>query len=496
MFDATSKKKKRESIGDEVARGATSSGAYAGMNAARAADVVDPGFEAIRKVLQGEANKLNSPDQQWASQQRAQAQGNVFEPLNDVADNIKRAETGKSGTWENSRLNGENRAPYDSELKINGKTVALRQDKLLSGPTTQNLKSIANEKYAGMEIAVPEGEVAQWKAEMLRLADATNDPEARARYEDAAKRIRAGVSRKEVENASTNVDQQQRDYQLKAFGKEVGVTAASAALGATVVGGASSAIRNGIRLAQGDVDAATAATEIAKDTAKGAGRAAGQGALSVTIRTGAEKAGIEILKSGKAAGVAAATMVDVGLVIYSLARDEISAEEAVESLGQTGCTAVASVYAGGATAAVFGKTGTITLTMMGISAPLSVPVLLAATGAGIVMGAVYQSCLCILRSARLGVAEAHRVQALANAAAAELRNQRIEIECQINEVIGRRERALATIFHKLDSGLNDGDASAALLGVSDLANFLGTSLRYDTLEKFCEAMGSEELLVL
>ena len=152
-------KKKRKAVADGVAQGATQFAAHASVNAARAADMVDPGWAAVKQMLERESGKLNSTDPRWGTAHHAQARGNVFETLNDLKDNIGRAEAGKEGAWRNTRLQGANTAPADSILLIDGKAVLARQDKLLAGPSRQNLISLAHEKYAGMELAVPDGEV-------------------------------------------------------------------------------------------------------------------------------------------------------------------------------------------------------------------------------------------------------------------------------------------------------------------------------------------------
>jgi hypothetical protein len=496
MFGWFSKKKGQGAIADGVAQGATQFGAQAGVNAARAADVVDPGFAAVKQMLEGEAAKLNSTHPRWANAHRAQARGNVFEALNDLKDNIERAEAGKPGSWTNTRLQGANRAPQDSVLVIDGKVILARQDKLLAEPSNANLKSIANEKYAGMEITVPESEVALWKAKMLELADSTTDPEARARYQDAAKRIRAGVNRSDVDRAVADSKRYQLEHQLKAYGKEVAVTAGSAALGAAVIGGTVSAIRHSIRLAQGDVDAATAGRAIATETGTASARAAGQAALAVTIRTAAEKTGFQALKRGGPAALAATAVVEVGQTVYYLAKGKMSPDEAMETLGQTGCTTVASFYAGGAAAAAFGKAGAFTVTAVGVSAPISIPVILAATAASIVTAAIYQSCIAIFKTARLETIEAERVMALAEAAASELRRQRREMDARIDSLVSERDRALTDIFRQLDYGIDQGDPSSVMIGLGDFAGFLGTRLRFSSITEFGEAMERDAPLLL
>ena len=496
MFGWLSKKNTDGAVTNGMAQGATQFAARAGTNAARAADVVDPGFAAVEQMLEREAGKLGSTDPRYAAVHRAQGRGNVFETLNDLKDNIRRAESGKPGTWQNTRLQGANTAPSDAILVIDGKVVLARQDKLLSGPSVQNLKSLAHGKYAGMELAVPDGEVGLWKSKMRDLAGRTQEPEAKARYLDAAKRLRAGAKREDVTKAVSDKNGLHRTLQTRAFGKEVAVTAGSAALGASVIGGTVSVIRHSIKLAQGEVDASTAAKTIAIETGTSTAVAAGQAALAVTIRTAADKAGVQALRTGGPAAMVASAVVEVGRSVYHLAKGNITPDEAMETLGQTGCTTLASFYAGGAAAVTFGNTGAFTITVVGVSAPLSIPVILAATAASIVTAAVYQSCIAIFKTARLEKAEADRVIALAEAATFELRRQRTELEEKINNLLSERDCALAGIFYLLDYGIDQGDPSTIMVGLSDFAGFLGTRLRFATLDDFSRAMDADGPLVL
>lgn len=471
-------------------------GAAAASNAARAADFIDEGWAAVEKVLRGEAKKLESTDPRWADAHKAQAKGNVFETLNDLKDNVERLEGGKDGLWKSTRLNGQNRAPQDSVLVVDGKIVLARQDKLLSGPTPQNLKSVANEKYAGMEIAVPEGEASLWKLKMRELADKTDDPQQKARFLDAEQRIRAGVERQDVDAAVTDPNSYRFRQDLKALGKEAATAAGSAALGASVVAGTVSSIRNGIKLYQGDITGKETLIAVASDTSAAALRAGAVGALSVGVRHAANKVGLQVLKKGGPAGAVAAATMEIGRTVYDLAKGKITPGQAAEALGETGCCTVAGVYVGGAAATVFGNIGVIPLTVAGITAPLSIPVILASTAACITVSLTYQTCIQIIKTARLDQEEAERVMALAAAAEAELIVQRDAFEKAAEDHFLERQKTFGDAFAILGQGMGTGSIATTIAGLSRLAESVGGSLRFAGFEEFESFMEDPEAVLV
>lgn len=479
-----------------ITQGAAQFGAAAASNAARAADFIDEGWAAVEKVLQGEANKLESTDPRWANAHRAQAKGNVFETLNDLKDNVERLEGGEDGLWENTRLKGRNRAPQDSELIVDGKVVLARQDKLLSGPTNANLRALASDTYSGQEIAVPQGEVALWKLKMREMAAKTDDPQQKARYLDAEQRIRGGVERQDVDAAVTDRNAYRFRQELKAFGKEAATAAGSAALGASVVAGTVSSIRNGIKLYQGDITGKKALVAVASDTSASALRAGAVGALSVGVRHAANKVGLQALKKGGPAGAIAAATLEVGRTVYDLAKGKATPGQAAEALGETGCCMVAGVYVGGAAATAFSNIGVIPLTVAGISAPLSIPVIIASTAACITVSLTYQTCIQIFKTARLEQEEAERVMALAAAAEAELIAQREEFEKAAEDYFQDRQRTFGNAFAIVGQGMGAGDIVTTITGLSRLAESVGGSLRFAGFEEFEQFMGDPETVLV
>jgi hypothetical protein len=495
---------------DTASHAAAQFGAAAAANAARAADRIGPGWAAVEDMLRREANKLNSADPGWGSVHHAQARGNVFEALNDLHDNVRLAEKGQKGEWVNTRLNpdhsavrgvvpdgmGANRIPQDSVLVVDGRVILGRQDKLLC-LNNGNIRGISHEKYAGLEIVVPSDQVEQWRIELLKLADQEVDPDLRVKYLDAVDRIRGGVARDDITSAIADPDAYRFRHELKAFGKEAAFASASTALAAGVVSGTVSSIRNGIKLYNGEITGGQAAGRIAGDAAGSMVRGGGQAALGVAIRTGAARAGVAGLANGAAASTMAGAVIETGRVVYDLAMGRTSPEKAMESLGETGCVTIAGLYAGGAAATLFGKVGVVQMTVAGIAAPLSLPVLVASTASCIAVAAIYQSCLQIFKTARLEKDEAERVMALAAAAEEELRLQREAFELAAEAYFQSRQEIFDFAFAAVTEGFEVGDLRATMSGLAQIASTVGAQLQFETFEDFESFMvDSETVLVL
>ena len=476
-----------------IDQGAAQFAVVAASNAANAADFIDTGWAAVEQMLSKEAKKLGSPDPRWGEALRAQARGNVFEAVNDLHDNIKRAESGQAGRWKNTRLSGENRSPADSEICIGGKVVLQRQDKLLLKPSIQNLKSIAHEKYAGMQIAIPADDVAEWKAALLRAAEATDDPDQKVRFTNAASRVRAGVRRKDLSKVIDDPKGQKSGLKRTALAKEAATAAGAAALGAGVVAGAVSTIRNGLKLYQGDITKGEATVAVATDAGISALRAGSVAVIGVGIRHAATKFGVEAFKKGGPPGVVAAAVMEVGFTVYGLAKGQISPEEAMVSLGETGCCAVAGLYAGGAAVAAFGNLGVIPLTAAGIAMPLAIPAILASMAAYTTVSLTYQTCIQILKVARLEQEEAERVIALAVAAEAELIAQRFAFEQAAEEYFREQQQAFGQSFAVIDQGMSAGDVAATIAGLARLAAAVGGKLRFAGYEEFEQFMEDSDI---
>lgn len=91
---------------------------------------------------------------------------------------------------------------------------------------------------------------------------------------------------------------------------------------------------------------------------------------------------------------------------------------------------------------------------------------------------VYQSCIAILRSARLAEAEAARVEQLCEKAVAAMREQRAEFERMLHERLEERAVAFRDCFRSLDGSLSAADPAGSSLALSDLCALLGVELQF------------------
>jgi hypothetical protein len=484
---------------DGIAQGAAQFGAAASLNAAAASDFLPQGRSAIEKMLLGEANKLTSSDPKYASVQRAQACGNVAESLNDLVGNRRLREQGLKGEWKNTRLGGQNRNPADSVLEVDGHVARMRQDKYLrfEGSTRdQNLRSLAHEKYSGMDLCVPSDKLSAVRSGLKRLAQQETDPAKRAQYVDAERRLVGGVPCDDVQSLVNGKEQFFAKQHAIAVAKETAIAAGSAALAAGILTGTFSAIQNGIHVQQGNMTFMEALGASAVEAGSAATRAGGQAALGVAIRTASSRVGVQGLTEAGPAMSLSFAFVESGLAVFDFARGAASAEDVATRLGQTACSTVASLYAGGAAAAVFGKVGLIQLSVIGVTAPVSLPILAASTAASIAASLVFQASIQIFKTAQLDIEQAQRVIELANAAEANLRLHQDRLQTAISECLADRKAEFESVRLDLGEAFLSGDLSATVSALSALAAITGGNLRFQSFDHFDEFMSDRDTILV
>jgi hypothetical protein len=491
MDESDVTRKRRSAQADGIAQGAAQFGGVAAINAAAASDYLPQARAAIERMLLGEVNKLHSTDAKYASVHRAQACGNVAEAMNDLVANRRLREQGLKGQWQNTRLKGDNRNPADSILEIDGQIVGMRQDKYLKfdGNTRdQNLRSLANEKYNGMDLCVPSDRLDVVRSGLRRLAQKETDPTKRAQLLDAERRVVGGVPCDDVQNLVNGKEQFFAKQEAMTFAKEATIAAGSAALAAGILTGAFSTIQNAIHVQSGKLTAKEAIIASATDAGRSAARAGGQAGLGVAIRTTSSRLGVQgLAKAGPAMNLSFA-FVETGLAVFDFVQGTASGNEVAARLGQTACSTVASLYAGGAAAAVFGKVGLIKLSIVGVTAPVSLPVLAASTAASIVASLAYQASIRIFETASLDIEKANRIIAMANAAEESLSEHRENLRCAIAECIRDRQAEFDNCFSALESGLGSGDLSATIGALCSVAQITGGTLKFQSFDDFDEFM--------
>ena len=180
------------------------------------------------------------------------------------------------------------------------------------------------------------------------------------------------------------------------------------------------------------------------------------------------------MKSNITTAVAAAA-IDVGTTVYDFARGKISAEEAGERIGETGCSAAGGIYAGAAAGAVFGPPGAIVGSMVGYMATAW----------------VYQSGMAILKKGRLAKEEAARLEALCDEAVQEWSRRRQEFEARMAALLEKRQIAFGRCFEMIDEALEADDTDKAVRSLARLAAMTGSALKFQGFEEFKEFMEQE-----
>ena len=101
---------------------------------------------------------------------------------------------------------------------------------------------------------------------------------------------------------------------------------------------------------------------------------------------------------------------------------------------------------------------------------------------------VYQSCIAIMRNARLAEEEAARVVALCEQAVRFLDQQRESFETTLNEHLNERQAKFDNYFKKIDEALGADRSDDAILALSGLVASCGRDLQLVNFEDFDEFM--------
>ena len=250
--------------------------------------------------------------------------------------------------------------------------------------------------------------------------------------------------------------------------REAGVAGMHAAAGAGLMGGAISAGRNLYAYFRGEIEGKEAAENIAADTGKAGVRGGLTGTTGTVIRHGAAKAGLPTLAKANVATAVAALVVETEVIVLDYAKGEISAGEAAERIGSSGCSTLASIYTGAAAGAVFGPAGAVGGSIAGYMVTTS----------------VYQSCIAIMRNARLAEEEAARVVALCEQAVRSLDQQRESFESALNEHLNERQARFDGFFKEIDEALDANRTDDAVSALSGLVASCGRELQLEDFEEF------------
>ncbi len=137
-------------------------------------------------------------------------------------------------------------------------------------------------------------------------------------------------------------------------------------------------------------------------------------------------------------------------------------------MGQTGTSTVSSIYAGAVVGLVFGPVGAFVGSVAGY----------------LVASNVYNSCVSVLRHARLAEEESARIVAICEEACREMEAQRREFEAFIEKNLQDRQEQFTRCLAAIDSGLSSEAPELTTLALSDFAALFGRGLVYKSFPEF------------
>ena len=374
-----------------------------------------------------------------------------------------------------SEIKGRGNDRVDIEI-VNSKGKVLQEIQAKTSNSIENLsKRVQDPKYAGMKKLVPQNQ-----AEAVREQAGETDKNiiGELKHKNVSS---GGTTTRELETATEHPKLYDLKRETLQVAREAGVTGLQAAAAGGVIGGALSFVKNAYAYQQGDIDGQEAMRNVAKDTAKAGVRSGSTSVLGTVIRHGANKTRVRVLAKSNVATAVAYGIIDAGGTVYRYAKGEISAEEAAERLGKTGCSNLSGIYVGAAAGAIFGPPGAVVGSIAGY--------MLAAS--------VYQSCIVIIKEARLAEKEAERVEDLCIEAAKVRIKQREQFRAALADYMSESQAAFDECFETIDQALVTDQPIEAIHALSNLTIRFGKELRLAKFEVFDEFMTeSDEPLVL
>jgi hypothetical protein len=471
------KESKEQQLNSMVQFGTSQSGAFFSSSHTAGSDIMLEGMSLLRT----------------AAQQRFQVhintkQGNLFEYIEAAKFNANAALQGSSLRADVTDAKGFPHAAADIEIRKSNQLIRQVQAKSMVNATKATVK-LSQPKYRNMAKLVPKGQ----KVEVRRVANkASKRGNIYAKdYKDTVRNVTDELKSGSVRSGGTTYSENTeaaRNPQWYAFKKEFGYVAKEAgsaglhaAAAAGIVTAGMSGVKNAIAAARGKKSVEEALIDTGKDTVVSAARSGGTGVSGTMIRYGAAKVGIRSLAKSSVATAVAAGAIDVGVTVYSFAKGDISVEQAFERMGHTGTSTVSGVYAGAVAGLVFGPVGALVGSVAGY----------------LVASNVYNSCISVLRHARLAEEEASRIVAVCEEACREMEAQRIEFEVFIQRNIRLREQDFVASLSSIDSGLLSGKPEETTVALAGFAALLNHELQIGSFAEFDEfMMNSDETLVI
>ncbi|MEH2290690.1 hypothetical protein [Nostoc sp.] len=452
-------------------------GAVEAQQYATATDTIQQGMDLFRIA----AEKLGAVDPKIS-------QGNLFEY-------IEAAKFNADAALNNSLLKtvvtaAEGKPHAVADILINEGDLVIEEVQAKSMDKASDLThAVSNQKYQGMQKLVPDGNAE--KVRQLAEKRSQSGTLKAEEYADTAKnttdRLKAGkiqsdgTSYKENLWAAENPDIYAAITEAKYVAKEAAVTGANAAVAGFVVGGVISAVKNSIAVFKGENTVEDAIFTTVKDAGKSGVRSGTTGVGGTLIRYGATKLSVKASAKSNVAVTVAAGVIDVGASVYSFAKGEITTEELIERVGQTGTCTTYSLYAGTVAGAIFAPVGAIVGSIAGY----------------LIAASIYQSAATIFKQARLAEEEAEQVEAICEAACKVMAEQQAEFEHLFEANFQARCVEFDACFAAIDAGLTSDKAELTTLALANFAELFGKKLQFENFQEFDDFMiNSDQPLIL
>ena len=287
-----------------------------------------------------------------------------------------------------------------------------------------------------------------------------------------------GTTLDEMNKAVDEPAKYAREFRMKQYGKEVAVTAQSAAVASMVTTGIISGVNKAVDVMKGEKGLKEAAKELGKDIGKSGAKGAATGALAAGIRIAGENAGgvVQKFTDSSSAMVIAGSVIDCGIGVYDLIRGEINVKQFAERLEDTTIKAAVTVYFSKVAVAVFGASNPIvTIAVYSVA------------------NYVIASTREIIKNANLNAEEAERAVAINNEMAKLIRDYREDIVSQINEYQANYRVSMSNLLESFDRGIaSEDDLDSAVYAIIDYAEETGLALQHTDFDDFSDAMMSDK----
>ena len=294
------------------------------------------------------------------------------------------------------------------------------------------------------------------------------------RYKAAGKRIRpSSVSEKDAMMARENP----KKYVAKSIVTDAHKAGVEAAKGAVVVGGIVSVAQNLCAVCSGDISVEEAATNVVTTTAKAGITAYGVGSAGTALKAFMHTAKNDIVRkigTTNFPAMVVTSALEITNIVKSYVAGEITEAEVLTRLGKSGTGSMAASYGAAVGTVLLPGVGTIVGSMVGYMISTS----------------LYDSCLQIMKDADLAHEEYERTKALCEASRNVMRQQRIEFEERVNNLLANRQLVIDRSIKGIVCMMDSLDTENFTKSLAALAEEFGRQLQFRSYEEFDDFMSN------